>query len=266
MQLLESLTAVPAPLERDPDGVFRVTGTRVRLDTIVTAFQQGSSAEEVVLKFPTLQLTDVYSVITYYLWHRQEVDDYLQQRRELAASVKAENEIRFPSQGIRQRLLAQRNGIVKRMRLAFSSNAYMRFSIEQTIARVAAAGYQGIEILADVPHAWPVLLLPERKQSIRDHLQQHQLTISNVNAFMMNAIGDPRQPYWHPGWTDPDPHYRAIRREHTRRAATGPGTGGAEHHHRARRLPGSRTKSAAGQRVVLCGADALRRVGRAVAD
>ncbi len=107
MQLLESLTAVPAPLERDPDGVFRVTGTRVRLDTIVTAFQQGSSAEEVVLKFPTLQLTDVYSVITYYLWHRQEVDNYLQQRRELAAAVQADNEICFPSQAIRQRLLAR---------------------------------------------------------------------------------------------------------------------------------------------------------------
>ena len=46
----------------------------------------------------------------------------------------------------------------------------------------------------------------------------HRLTISNINAFMMNAVADPRQPYWHPGWTDPDPHYRAIRREHTKRA------------------------------------------------
>ena len=35
---------------------------------------------------------------------------------------------------------------------------------------------------------------------------------------MMNAMADPRQPYWHPGWIDPDPHYRAIRREHTKRA------------------------------------------------
>jgi sugar phosphate isomerase/epimerase len=35
---------------------------------------------------------------------------------------------------------------------------------------------------------------------------------------MMNAIADPRQPYWHPSWIDPDPHYRAIRREHTKRA------------------------------------------------
>ena len=35
---------------------------------------------------------------------------------------------------------------------------------------------------------------------------------------MMNAMADPRQPYWHPSWIEPDPHYRAIRREHTKRA------------------------------------------------
>jgi sugar phosphate isomerase/epimerase len=104
------------------------------------------------------------------------------------------------------------------MNLAFSSNAYMHFSIEDTIRKIADLGYQGIEVLADVPHAWPVFLLEERKESIRKHLLEHGLTISNVNAFMMNAVGDPRQPYWHPGWTDPDPHYRAIRREHTKRA------------------------------------------------
>ena len=104
------------------------------------------------------------------------------------------------------------------MQLAFSSNAYMHYSIEETIRRVAEIGYQGIELLADVPHAWPAGLLPERKESIRRCLDKFQLTISNINAFMMNAIGDPRQPYWHPAWTDPDPHYRAIRREHTKRA------------------------------------------------
>ena len=60
--------------------------------------------------------------------------------------------------------------------------------------------------------------LDEQKQAIRDSLDRHGLTISNINAFMMNAIADPRQPYWHPSWIDPDPHYRAIRREHTKRA------------------------------------------------
>lgn len=104
------------------------------------------------------------------------------------------------------------------MQLAFSSNAYMHFSIEATIERIASLGYRGIEILADVPHAWPAGLLEERKESIRQALARHRLTISNVNAFMMNAVADPRQPYWYPGWTDPDPHYRAIRREHTKRA------------------------------------------------
>jgi sugar phosphate isomerase/epimerase len=104
------------------------------------------------------------------------------------------------------------------MKLAFSSNAYLRYSIEETIARVASLGYTGIELLADVPHAWPAGLLDEQKQHIRDSLAKHNLAISNINAFMMNAVADPRQPYWHPSWIEPDPHYRAIRREHTKRA------------------------------------------------
>jgi len=104
------------------------------------------------------------------------------------------------------------------MNLAFSSNAYLRCSIEETIRRIAEIGYQGIELLADVPHAWPAGLLEEQKLSIRDCLARHKLTIANVNAFMMNAVADPRQPYWHPSWIEPDVHYRAIRREHTKRA------------------------------------------------
>lgn len=104
------------------------------------------------------------------------------------------------------------------MKLAFSSNAYARCSIEETIRRIAAIGYRGMELLADVPHAWPAGLLEERKQAIRDCLARHGMAIANVNAFMMNAVADPRQPYWHPSWIEPDRHYRAIRREHTKRA------------------------------------------------
>lgn len=104
------------------------------------------------------------------------------------------------------------------MRLAYSSNAYMRFSIEETIDRIARLGYEGLELLADVPHAWPVGLLEERKQSILRRLQERGLGVANVNGFMMNAVADVRQPYWHPSWIEPDPHYRAVRREHTKRA------------------------------------------------
>src|SRR5262245_65776123 len=106
------------------------------------------------------------------------------------------------------------------MKLAFSTNAYMRFSVEHAIERLAGTGYSAVELMADVPHAWPAGLLPEHKQRIRDALARHRLAISNINAFMMNAIADPRQPYWHPSWIEPDPHYRRIRIEHTKRALT----------------------------------------------
>lgn len=104
------------------------------------------------------------------------------------------------------------------MKLAFSSNAYLHFSIEQAIEKIAEFGYTGIEILADVPHAWPAGLLAQRRDSIRETLAANSLTISNVNAFMMNAVADPRQAYWHPSWIEPYAPYRAIRREHTKRA------------------------------------------------
>ena len=50
------------------------------------------------------------------------------------------------------------------MKLAFSSNAYLHFTIEETISKIAELGYTGIEILADVPHAWPAGLLEERNK------------------------------------------------------------------------------------------------------
>jgi sugar phosphate isomerase/epimerase len=106
------------------------------------------------------------------------------------------------------------------MQLAFSTNAYLKFSFAEAVRRLAAIGYAGVEIMADVPHAWPACLLEEQKQSIRDALKKHDLAISNVNAFMMNAISDPRQKYWHPSWIEPDGHYRQVRIEHTKRALT----------------------------------------------
>jgi len=104
------------------------------------------------------------------------------------------------------------------MKLAYSSNAYLNFPLAETVRRIAALGYAGLELLADVPHAWPAGLLAEQKRAIRGCLDRHGLAVANMNAFMMNAVADPRQPYWHPSWIEPDANYRAIRREHTKRA------------------------------------------------
>src|SRR5438876_6115502 len=104
--------------------------------------------------------------------------------------------------------------------LAFSTNAYLNFSFAEAVRRLAAIGYAGVEIMADVPHAWPAFMLEEQKKDIRDALAKNKLGISNVNAFMMHAVNDPRQRYWHPSWIEPERHYREIRIQHTRRALT----------------------------------------------
>jgi len=106
------------------------------------------------------------------------------------------------------------------MKLAYSSNAYMRFPIDEAIRRIADLGYQGIELMFDTPHAWPEDVTPRDLDAIRKVLDDTGLTISNVNAFMMNKISDPRQPYWHPSWIEPDEAYRRIRIDHTIRSLT----------------------------------------------
>jgi sugar phosphate isomerase/epimerase len=104
------------------------------------------------------------------------------------------------------------------MKFAFSTNAYMKYSFAEAVRRLARIGYAGVEVMADVPHAWPAGLLDEQKEAIRQALAANRLAISNVNAFMMNAISDPRQRYWHPSWIEPDRHYRQIRIDHTIRS------------------------------------------------
>jgi sugar phosphate isomerase/epimerase len=106
------------------------------------------------------------------------------------------------------------------MNFAFSTNAYLRHSFPEACRRLAAIGYPAVEIMADVPHAWPAHMLPEQKQAVRDALAANKLQVSNVNSFMMHAVDDHRQRYWHPSWIEPDYNYRRVRIDHTRRALT----------------------------------------------
>ena len=102
------IEAPPVPLRTDEHGVLRVGKTRVPLDTVVYAFNQGASPEEIVMSYTTLDLADVYAVVNYYLYNRAEVDTYLLQREAEGDRVREENEKRFPQEGIRERLLARR--------------------------------------------------------------------------------------------------------------------------------------------------------------
>jgi uncharacterized protein (DUF433 family) len=97
------------PIETDKDGVIRVGNTRVTLQTLITAFNGGSTAEEIVHQFPVLNLADVYAVITYYLRNRDTVEKNLNNRILLAEQVKLRNQKNKNMNDIRKRLLARQN-------------------------------------------------------------------------------------------------------------------------------------------------------------
>lgn len=100
---------IPVPLKTDADGVVRVGNTRVTLDTVVGAFKEGATAEEIVSQYPSLLLAEVYAVIGYYLQQQSKVEAYLQQREQVAREIRRQNEARFNQQGIRERLMARQS-------------------------------------------------------------------------------------------------------------------------------------------------------------
>ncbi len=102
------VTPEPVPLAADRDGIMRVGGTRVTLDTLVAAFHEGATAEEIAQQYPSLRLADVYAVVGYYLRHQSEVTVYLEERRQRTVEARRENEVRFDPVGVRDRLLARR--------------------------------------------------------------------------------------------------------------------------------------------------------------
>jgi uncharacterized protein (DUF433 family) len=90
-----AILAEPAPLQANEDGVILVGKTRVTLDNIVSVFNQGATAEEIVNRYPSLNLADVYATIAFYLKHQSEVEAYLQQRQQQAQKIRVINQGRF---------------------------------------------------------------------------------------------------------------------------------------------------------------------------
>ena len=100
---------------------------------------------------------------------------------------------------------------MNKMEFAFSSNAYRNYSIEECIDSIHLAGYDAIEIMCDIPHAFPPIS-DEKITSIIDYLKKNSMSISNLNGFMMTAIED----FHHPSWIEESSNYRQKRIEHTK--------------------------------------------------
>lgn len=96
------------PLRTNDSEMVYVGNTRVPLETVIATFNEGSSPEEIVMQYPALSLANVYQVIGYYLEHRQEIDAYIAQAQTHNAEVRRDNEARFDTATLRERLLARR--------------------------------------------------------------------------------------------------------------------------------------------------------------
>ncbi|MCX5683996.1 MAG: sugar phosphate isomerase/epimerase [Planctomycetota bacterium] len=97
------------------------------------------------------------------------------------------------------------------MQLAFSTNAFKQVSLEESLRQIAACGYAGVEIMADVPHAYPPHMDARRRKAVVDLCKDLRLAITNLNAFTLFALGDT----WHPSWIEPEAEPRLRRYEHT---------------------------------------------------
>jgi uncharacterized protein (DUF433 family) len=95
-------------LEKSGAGVLYIGKTRVPLDTVIFDFNEGATPEEIVWRYPTLDLSQVYAAVSYYLQHREEIEKYLAERAAQRAEIRTEAENRFNPKGIRERLLKRK--------------------------------------------------------------------------------------------------------------------------------------------------------------
>jgi fructoselysine 3-epimerase len=99
------------------------------------------------------------------------------------------------------------------MKLAFSTNAYTRFPLADALRGIRRAGFEGVEILGDVPHAYPDAIDQALIDSMRRVLDETGLTVSNINGncsfgYWKDA---PPEPYFEPSLISPNPKHREDR-------------------------------------------------------
>ena len=97
------------------------------------------------------------------------------------------------------------------MKLAYSTNAFKRYSLNEAIRMIAEIGYGGIELLCDTPHAYPPAFQDKEIDSFKNQIAKFRLDISNLNAFTLYSISD----VYHPSWIEDDKASRELRITHT---------------------------------------------------
>ncbi|GLI36325.1 sugar phosphate isomerase/epimerase family protein [Desulforhabdus amnigena] len=105
------------------------------------------------------------------------------------------------------------------MRVSFSTNAFTQYSIFDAVEKIAAAGYEGIELLADIPHLYADSVSVSDLQKLKEHLSRTGLRVANLNA--NTAVGYYGRSFWEPlfepSLAHPEPLERQWRIDYTRK-------------------------------------------------
>jgi uncharacterized protein (DUF433 family) len=104
-----SLEPITLPLTTSDKGVVYISGTRIPIDFIVYEYLEGATAEDIAQNYPTLSLSAIHAVLSYYLTHKTEVDAYIAQQEQLAEAKYLEIAQRLQQKDLRQRLLSRLN-------------------------------------------------------------------------------------------------------------------------------------------------------------
>jgi len=104
--MIGEFEVVSIPLETNKQGVIRVKGTRVSLDSILHAYNEGATAEEIVLRFPTCAIEDIYTILSWALNNPAFVNEYMAAQAASRSQLEQEIKREFPSNGLRERLVA----------------------------------------------------------------------------------------------------------------------------------------------------------------
>jgi sugar phosphate isomerase/epimerase len=105
-------------------------------------------------------------------------------------------------------------------KLAFSTNAYTRFSLPEAVERIADHGYAGVELLGDAPHAYFPEFGDEDRAALDEALAETGVAVSNVNANTATGYYDDAPPssFFDPTLVTADDADRGWRVEYTKRA------------------------------------------------
>jgi sugar phosphate isomerase/epimerase len=97
------------------------------------------------------------------------------------------------------------------MALGYSTNAFVKFSLFEAVAKIARLGFEGVEIMCDRPHLYPLDFGPEDLARLQRLIQEQGLRVTNLNSFTLFAVGDT----YLPSWIEPERARREIRIRHT---------------------------------------------------